>query len=213
MKGFCRVVVILVVSLSLTGCAVKQGKITQTGFLSSYASLGKDSNLKGIFFYRDGESDLVNQYSKLYIEPVKFELSKEAEDQAVEPEEIEKLSTYFQNALSDKLKSKFALITAPEKGALVLRTAITGILPNKVYLNLHWSTTLLGAGIGGASLEAELIEFESDKRLFAVVDARKGKRLNYTKGLTKWGHTKEVLDLWARYISEKLGILDDENVS
>jgi len=93
---------------------------------------------------------------------------------------------------------------------LLLRTAVTDILPNKVYLNLHWSTTLIGGGIGGASLEAELVDSLNGERMLAFVDARKGRKLNYTKGLTKWGHTKEVLGMWADHIVKNLDDLKEE---
>ena len=95
---------------------------------------------------------------------------------------------------------------------MLFRTAITDILPNKVYLNLHWSTTLIGGGIGGASLEAELVDSLTGERMLAFVDARKGKKLNYTKGLTKWGHTKEVLGMWAKHMVKNLDELKSDSI-
>ena len=54
-------------------------------------------------------------------------------------------------------------------------------------------------------MEAEMVDSITGERMMSFVDARKGKRLNYTKGLTKWGHTKEVLGIWANIIVENLG--------
>lgn len=116
----------------------------------------------------------------------------------------EKLAAYFIKKLEEGLSENYTITDQPGPDVLLFRAAVTDILPNKVYLNLHWSTTLIGAGIGGASLEAELVDSLSNERMASYIDARKGRKLNYTKGLTKWGHSKEVLGIWADLIVENL---------
>jgi hypothetical protein len=62
----------------------------------------------------------------------------------------------------------------------------------------------MGAGIGGADLEAEIRDSQTDDRLLAVLNSQKGNRAKYLKGLSKWGHTKEVLDGWAKMLVKKV---------
>lgn len=188
----------------VTGCATKQIKLTETGFLSSYSDMEADADSLGMFVYKNPAVDLTGRYSKILIAPVQFELDPSVKDNAIKDEDREKLAEYFYGQLEENLAKNHTIADAPGNDVLLLRTAITGVVPNKVYLNLHWSTTLMGAGVGGASLEAELVDSVTGERMVSFVDARRGKRLNYTKGLTKWGHTKEVLGIWARTMAAHL---------
>ena len=190
---------------SLFGCASQKVTMTETGFLNNYAQLQEDEELKGMKIYRNESVDIKSKYSKVWIMPVEFRLDPSIEDEKYfDEEDREKLREHFQDSLKSKIEEDYETADGAGEDVLLLRTAITDILPNKVYLNLHWSTTLAGAGIGGASIEVELIDSITRERILAFVDAKKGKRLKYTKGLTKWGHTTEVLDMWADIIVDNL---------
>jgi len=194
--------------LLLTGCATKM-KLTQTGFLTDYDQLVQSDSTKGMRIYKNDAVNIKETYKKIMIAPVEIRLAPQAQAKFSE-EDQQKLTTYFYESLKTRLAKQFELTEEAGPGVLLLRTAITDLLPNKVYLNLHWSTTLLGGGIGGASIEAELVDAQSKERVLAFIDAKKGKKLNYTKGLTKWGHTKEVLDKWADILVKNLDELQTE---
>jgi len=204
--GFRVVALHLAVLLLFTGCAKKQMNLTKTGFLNSYADLQEEKEYGGMQIYRNPSVNIKDRYSKILIAPVQFRLDPTLKQHALDNEEREFLADHFQKTLSEGLVRNFEIVSEPGPDVLLLRTAITDIMPNKVLLNIHWSTTLLGAGIGGASLEAEIVDSISGERILAFVDARKGKSAfqepkhliqNYAGGLTKWGHTKEVIEKWA----------------
>jgi len=199
-----------VVVFSLTGCTIKKMEFTESGFLSGYSGLAEDEELKGMHVYKNPDVNIAGQYSKILIAPVEFKLDPTVKEHDMDYEDKMKLSDYFHEKLYDGLINNYEIAYEPGSGVLLFRTAITDILPNKVYLNLHWSTTLVGGGIGGASLEAELVDSLTGERMLAFVDARKGKKLNYTKGLTKWGHTQEVLGMWADLMVQNLDQLKEE---
>jgi hypothetical protein len=198
------------VLFSLTGCAVKQMKATETGFLSGYSGLEENEELKGLRVYKNPDVNISERYSKVLIAPIQFKLDPTIKEHEMKFEDRLKLSEYFHERLAENLSKNYEITDEPGKDVLLFRAAVTDVLPNKVYLNLHWSTTLIGGGIGGASLEAEVVDSLTNERVLSFVDARKGKKLNYTKGLTKWGHTKEVLGMWADIMVENLNRLRDE---
>ncbi len=205
-----RLVVLFVncfIVFSLMGCATKQLKFTETGFLSGYAGLQEDESLEGMRIYKNPDATIGEVYTKILIAPVQFKLNPSVKEHDLKYKDRLKLSDYFHEQLIEGLIKNYEIVDEPGDDVLLFRTAITDILPNKVYLNLHWSTTLIGAGIGGASLEAELVDSLTNEQVIVFVDARKGKKLKYTKGLTKWGHTKEVLELWAEVMVENLNQL------
>ena len=77
------------------------------------------------------------------------------------------LHHFSKNCTKIRLSENFEIVDKPGRGVLLFRSAITDILPNKVYLNIHWSTTLIGGGIGGASLEAELVDSVTKERILS----------------------------------------------
>jgi hypothetical protein len=206
------VVVNVVVLMLLTGCAKKQMNLTKTGFLSSYSDLKEEGELDGMLIYRNPKINTRERYSKIMVAPVQFKLDPMVKEHKMGAEDRVKLADYFHEKLMAGLVKNFEIASEPGHDVLLFRTAITDILPNKIYLNLHWTTTLYGAGIGGASLEAELVDSLTGEQIMAFIDARKGRKLNYTKGLTKWGHTKEVMGLWADVMVTNLEQLKEKYI-
>ena len=63
--------------------------------------------------------------------------------------------------------------------------------------------SLLGAGIGGASMEAEVLDSMTDKQIGAVVESGKGGRIPFTN-LGKWTAAQKVIDSWANRFQKRL---------
>ena len=196
---------------ALTGCAAKEVKLTETGFLSSYSDLEPDMDSQGMYVYKNPNVNIAERYSQILIAPVQFKLDSAVKADTISDEDRNKLADHFYQELKAGLEKKHTITDSPGEDVLLLRAAVTDILPNTVWLNIHWSTTLIGGGIGGASLEAELVDSITGERMMSFVDARRGKNItqkltvpNYAKGLTKWGHTKGVLKVWADIIVENL---------
>ena len=201
---------------ALTGCAAKEVKLTETGFLSSYSDLEPDMDSQGMYVYKNPNVNIAERYSQILIAPVQFKLDSAVKADTISDEDRNKLADHFYQELKAGLEKKHTITDSPGEDVLLLRAAVTDILPNTVWLNIHWSTTLIGGGIGGASLEAELVDSITGERMMSFVDARKGKNItqkltvpNYAKGLTKWGHTKGVLKVWAEIIVENLDQLKE----
>lgn len=196
----------------LTSCTAKKIELTETGFLSGYSGLAPDEEFDGMRIYRNSTINIDKRYSKILIAPVRFELDPSVREEMDYDDRV-KIADYFQEKLIEGLSANYEIVSEPGPDAMLFRAAITDVLPSKVYLNLHWSTSLLGGGIGGASLEAELVDSLTNERILAFLDAKKGKSAfqepshlisNYSDGLTKWGYTKQVLGNWAEIMVQNL---------
>jgi len=207
---------LLIASLALcflaAGCSAKKMELTESGFLSGYSGLEPDEGSDGMHVYRNPYINIDKRYDKVLIAPVKFELDPSLEE-AMDYDDRTKIADYFHEQLIEGLIANYEIVDEPGEDVMLFRAAITDVAPNKVYLNLHWSTTLIGGGIGGASLEAELVDSITNERILSFVDAKKGKSAfqepkhlidNYSDGLTKWGHTKQVLGDWAKVMVQNL---------
>lgn len=195
----------------ITGCATKEIKITETGFLSSYNALEESADFKGMRVYKNPNVEIAEQYSEILIAPVEFRMDSINKKYEIDDDKKEEIAKSFQDRLEKGLAENYTITDAPGENVLLIRTAITGVLPNKVALNAHYITTFTKGRIGGASFESELVDSLTGERIMSFVDAKKGKKViqrltppTYFKGLTKWGNTKAVLKDWADIIAEHL---------
>jgi hypothetical protein len=83
------------------------------------------------------------------------------------------------------------------------RLAITDLDKSSPVLNAIPQTKLVGTGLGGASMEGELLDSVTGEQIAAVVQSQVGKRLSL-EGLSKWGDAKAVIDDWAETFVERL---------
>lgn len=147
-------------------------------------------------------------YHKILLEPVVFFLKDDARYKGIHPEELQKLSEAFNAAVSEALGTAYPLVDKPGPGVLRVRTAITGLVPNKPEVSVAMAIVPGGSlayavlpekynNIGSASLEAELLDSVSGERLAAAVDTRAGKKTELVKGMETWGHAKKAFSVWA----------------
>ena len=183
----------------IIGCASKGLK--SAGFLRDYSSIKQSGERKGLYIDRSRNYN-ISSYSKIMIDPVVVYFGIDAKGQGVAPGQLKKFSDFLYDELVKAFDERFTLVENPGEGVLRLRTAITDVLPSKIYLNLHWSTAAAGFGIGGAAMEAEFVDATTDRRVLAVVDSRKGQRAKYFNGLKKWKHTENVFKQWAKLLVE-----------
>jgi len=190
-----------IVFLFLAGCA--SAPIQYSGFLDDYDALIPSEIVEGLLVDKH-PTKKIGDYSQFYIAPVIVYMIDGAKGEEVEPQKLEELAQFFHDQAVKALEENYTVVDQPKDGALIIRAAITDVVANKPYLNVHWSTTLAGFGLGGASMEAEFVDAKTKERVMAVVDKRKGKRSHYTKGLTKWGHTEDTINIWVGLLIEQL---------
>ncbi len=87
---------------------------------------------------------------------------------------------------------------------LRIRVAITQISETIPLLNIHPGMKLTGAGLGGASMEAEAVDSKTGKRVAAVMETESGNRLSIAAGFSQFGHAKQVMDGWIERFVKRL---------
>jgi hypothetical protein len=167
-----------------------------SGFLTGYSQLAVDPAFDDALRYQDKAVDL-SKYSKIIVEPVVVHFAPNAKGTALEPARIKEVTDYFNQKISEGLpKLNLAPATQPGPGTLRLRAAITGIDKTVPIANIHPAMKLTGLGLGGASMEAEMLDSVTSKRVIAIVESRQGERLSFSAGLQTLGHAKQVIDYW-----------------
>ena len=77
---------------------------------------------------------------------------------------------------------------------------------SRVVVPAAWQIT--GVGLGGASMEAELLDSLTGEQVGAVVQNQKGSRLSMS-GTKEWGDAKAVMDEWAKRFRKRLDEVHD----
>jgi hypothetical protein len=196
MKTAVKIMFVVIVGFTLmmsTGCAQQ---IKKTGFLSDYSRLEpKDDGMRYIDIKRLGD------YSKFIIEPVTFHLHGKGDEPGMKTR-IE-LANHMHNAIINAIKDRYMIVSQSAEGVARVRIAITDVKKSSPALNAIPQTKLTGVGLGGASMEGEVVDSETGEQIGAVIEGQKGKRLSMA-GLSKWGDAKAVMDGWAKRFRKRL---------
>ncbi len=200
-----RLLLIILLLVSFEGCAAKN-QSPYSGFLGDqafYSKLSKHPELEGVKVFRKNEHPLA-EYDSFILPPVKIYLSEVGRSRDVTPEELNELAQFFRNSVYEALRDRYRITNVPGPGVAILRLAITDADPNLALMNVHPGSLLIGGGLGGASVEAELVDSTSGEQVAAAIASSKGKRYEYTSGLTRWGHTHALLSDWAKVIRKRV---------
>ncbi|MCP4260879.1 MAG: DUF3313 domain-containing protein [Planctomycetes bacterium] len=189
--------VIIVLAMQY-GCGPKGPQVT--GFLSNYSRLEaiSDTSLRYI-----NPKNTLGNYSKFIIDPVDVHFHSKVKDTDISSKELAELRQYMYAAIHNAVLDHYNVVRQPGSGVAKIRIALTDIEQSSPVLNAIPHTMLVGAGLGGASMEAEVVDSVTGEQIAAVVQSQKGKKLSL-EGLSKWGNAKAVMDGWAQSFTERL---------
>ncbi len=179
----------------MVGCASTAPPMT--GFLSDYSSLAKGKD--GALRYINPE---LREYSRFIVAPVQMRTQRTPP--VLDSKERGEIARYMRDSLRKVLReSGFELTDNADAGVGMIRVAITDVQKSKWYLNLHPGTKLTGAGLGGASMEGEVVDSVTGKQLGAVVQSGKGNQFELDT-FSELDDVKDVIDDWSKAAGERL---------
>jgi len=198
MRTALKITIIFFLSLISLACTAK--KLPETGFLSNYSNLQAVS--KNSLRYRNPHNSLKN-YSNFIIDPVVVRFYDKSKVQSYDPKELAKLKSYMRHAIKDAISGRYKVVEIPAPETARIRVAITDLNESTPILNVIPLAKLSGAGLGGATMEAEILDSRTNEQIAAIVESQKGKRISL-HGLTKWSHAQAAMDNWASRLRERL---------
>lgn len=178
-----------------TGCTTP---VKKTGFLSDYSRL---EPTKGSLRYIDMAR--LSTYSKFIIEPVIVNLDWKRREFRPDRTTLKSFANYMHNAIVNAIGDRYMIVSQPGPGVAQMRIALTDIETSSPVFNVLPHTRLSGEGLGGASMEAELLDSQTGEQIGALIEGQKGSRFSFAS-LEKWGDAKAVMDDWAKRFRERL---------
>jgi hypothetical protein len=202
------VALIICFSLTLsTGCTGTGKEIKQSGFLGDYPQFEPGPKGGADWVYLKEGVDF-SVYKRIMFDKVMFFFKEDANYKGIHPEELQELSSAFLLEMTMALRGAGAYPAAEEPAPDVLRIrfAITDVVPSKPKLNVLTAVVPGGrsVGVGQASLEAELLDSMTNKRIGAVIDTKVAEKSKLGEGLEKWGHAKDAFKFWAQRLRKWL---------
>ncbi|MHC4570799.1 MAG: DUF3313 domain-containing protein [Planctomycetota bacterium] len=197
---------ILVSVFLLWFCGCEGQKIQRTGFLSDYSKLRAQSETS--FRYVPSPEKL-GRYSKFIVDPVQAHFhtgSKAIEERTkgkLKEQDVRDLQNYMHKSMVEALSDRYEIVYQPGPGVARVRVALTDFKKSEVILNILPAAKVSGAGLGAATMEAEIIDSQTGEQLRALVEMQTGSRLSLD-GLSKWGDAKGVMKKWAKSLRERI---------
>ncbi len=180
---------ILAILAGLAACGDPTPEVEPSGFLGDYSELREGRGDQAQLLYIDSEADF-SGYEKMLIDPVVVWMGAGSPGSEVTEEEQQRLADHLGAALREQLQLEFDLVDSPSPGTLRLRSAITAVRES------------------GASVELEILDAASGKRLVAVADAHGGKEGDDARE-AKWANVEEAFDYWAQRARVRLAAFRD----
>jgi hypothetical protein len=183
----------------LLGCATV--KTPKSGFLVDYSEFVVDPQDKSLLWYEKQGTDW-GRFKKLMLEPVVIYLHPEAKNRAINPDDLKKLADYFKETVIKEVQDEFPVVETPGADVLRIRAAITDVDTANPLVNVACVAAVgIPLDMGGAAIEAEFLDSETNERLGAVVDMKLGSPLD-VQGFTSFGHAKTAFQEWARELKK-----------
>lgn len=110
--------------------ATDSARLTKSGFLSDYARLRPTPWGEGIQCWREASLD-AKRYDKVMISRMVVTL-KSGSQQGVDPSDLKTLTDYFHDSLVKALKPQMPVVDQAGPGVLVMRIALTDLVPTGV---------------------------------------------------------------------------------
>ncbi len=194
--------------------------VETSGFLGDYSQLHPGKSDHAMLVYLDPTADF-SKYQKVMIEPVQLWAADDKTTKLgkLSKEDQQLLVDYFYTALHDALAQDYIIVTAPGPDVLVVHCAITEANASHPVRQVASTVTPIGlglsltkrvvfgtrTGVGAASVEGELLDGGTGKRIAAAVDRRAGTKGNLLRGnFGQWADVDDAFDFWAHRLQGRL---------
>jgi len=160
------------------------------------------------------------KYAKIWIKPIELWMSDNPKSpmNKVSPENRQKLIDLFHTALFNTLSNNYTIVEKDGPDVLIIHAAIADFMRSKpviggisaIYVPFKLLSlvkhTLQGTaiGVGSVTIEAELLDGETNDRLAAVLDARSGTLAICSKFTTTFGDIEKSFQWWAERLETRL---------
>jgi len=208
---FIKSILIILTAMLLGACATtKEGEVLgHTGFLRAPQLLaaGKPGQAQQVYIKPDVDWA---SYDKVLLDPVTLWRGKESQLKGVTPADAQKMADYFFSLIHEALAKDYQMVTSPEPHTLRVTVAIIKLKEADVAMETMSTvipqarllTSLANAGskspafVGQASIQANIVDAETNVLLAEGADARVGGYTLSSVSLNSWTDVENIMKFW-----------------
>ncbi len=194
------VLMVVAVGLMLIQCGCGSKSAARTGFLSDYSRLRTESSTS----LRYINDRVLARYSSFIVDRVQVHFHSGSKSKGkLTQQQIGDLTSYMHANIVVAVKnSGNKVVYQPAPGVARIRVALTDIKKTSA-ANILPQASLVGVGLGGASMEAEIVDSMTGEQIGAVVESQKGSRIPFSN-LGEWTTAKKIMDDWGKRLQQRL---------
>lgn len=181
---------IAVLGVSMGGCAGRPGQ-TRSGFLSDYDGLKRVNDSE----YARVDRPALASLTGFTIEEARVLVETTPDGTVIPAKERAEIEAHIRTALAASLAADYPISETAGPGIGRIRVAITEVKKPATLLNIHPASKLTGAGLGGATIECEILDHTGDQ-IAALVEPRKGDQFELDT-LSEFDDAMDAIDAWA----------------
>jgi hypothetical protein len=204
MKKTSIILMVAVCVVVMSGCG--GGQQVKTGFLSNYSNLQKESD--SVLRYVNDKA--APKYSGFIVDPVVVYFHDEAKSKGkLTAQQLADLTNYLHTKVVEAVKGAgLKVVHQPASGVARIRIALTDIEKTGA-INMLPQASLLGTGVGGASMEAEVVDSVTGQQIGSIVQSKQGSKMPFSN-LGDWTAAKSVMDAWAQRFQKTLETMHEK---
>lgn len=183
---------LMIVAACLSGGCASRPSQTRSGFLTSYEDVRRINDTESGYL----DKQLLASITSLRIVETRVIVDKTPDGTVIPPEDISLIEAQIRTSLEKSLSPTYAIVDQDGPGVGRLRVAVTEVKKPTVILNLHPASKLTGAGLGGATVESEVIDASSGKTAAILIESRKGDQFEIDT-LSDFDDALDAVDAWA----------------
>lgn len=173
--------------LLCTACASKP-PLQETGFISDYSRVEAESESR--LAYR---SPRLAEYDSFIIDPIQIRVTG---DKLSKHDRAEAAQYFHDKLVSVVADHEFSVTDKVGPETARVRIALTDVAKSTWWQKIHPASRAMGAGTGGAAMEAEVIDSVTGEQLAAVIQSGAGNQFNIT-AFSTLDDVKSAIDSWA----------------
>ena len=191
--------ILLAIGIMSVQCGCTAQRAERTGFLSDYSKLEARSDTSARYL---APGNRLKNYTKFVIEPVVIHFHTRSKSKLTR-EELADIKNYMREALVIAIKDRYEVVYGSGPSTMRVRFAITDLKKSGRAQNTFPLSKAVSDGLGGESLEAELLDSQTGVQIAAMVESQLGKRFSLD-GYSTRGDAKAIMDRWAKLFRIRL---------
>lgn len=189
----------LIAALALLAACGGRPQQTRSGFLSDYQSVKRISDIESGHV----EQDLLASITSIRIVETRVLVDKTPDGTTIPPDQLALLEGHIRTSLEAALAPDYPLSEQDGPGVGRLRVAVTEVKKPAMLLNIHPASKLTGAGLGGATIESEIIDSQTGRQAAILIESRKGDQFELD-ALSEFDDAIDAVDAWAQAFRKRL---------